>query len=251
MIILEILLFKMMDEKEHFTRLLREKGHIWWGAQTPAGRRRNEKKVELFQKLLRPSKGELLLEVGCGTGEYTGRIVSRGFRVVAFDLTEVCVMEACRSVGEAENCHFSVADSSRIPFRENVFDICLGVSILHHVNVKRTWAEIVRVCKNGARFFFSEPNLLNPQILLEKKIPWLKKKLEDSPRETAFIRWGLQKTLRDFAGTEVRVENIDFIHPLTPVGGLKTVERISDILERIPVLKEISGSLAIYGTIHK
>ncbi len=240
-----------MDEKEHFTRLLREKGHIWWGARTPAGRRRNEKKVELFQALLSPRKGELLLEIGCGTGEYTGRLTELGFRVFAFDLTEACVIEAVRETGGAKNCHCSVADSVRIPFRDNTFDLCFGVSILHHVNVKRTWTEVARVCKNGARFFFSEPNLLNPQILLEKKVPWLKKKLEDSPGETAFLRWKIAKLLREMPGSEVRVDNIDFLHPLIPPGWLKTAEKLSNALEKFPILKEISGSLAIYGTIWK
>lgn len=240
-----------MDEKEHFTRLLREKGHIWWGARTPAGRRRNEKKVELFQELLCPRKGELLLEIGCGTGEYTGRLAGLGFRVFAFDLTEACVREAGWRTGGADNCHCGVADSVRIPFQDNTFDLCFGVSILHHVDVKRTWTEVVRVCKNGSRFFFSEPNLLNPQVLLEKKIPWLKKKLEDSPGETAFLRWKIAKILREVAGTEVKVDNIDFLHPLIPPGGMKAAEKISDALEKIPGLKEISGSLAIYGTIWK
>ena len=240
-----------MGEKEHFTRLLREKGHIWWGSGTRAGQRRNQKKIELFQELLRPAPGQLLLEVGCGTGEYTGRLARLGLEVIAFDLTEACVVEARRRQGSVEGSRFGIADITRIPFVDNSFDICLGVSILHHVDLEKAWPEIVRVLKSGGRFFFSEPNMLNPQIFLEKNIPWLKQELEDSPRETAFIRWRLQEKLNSFPGTRARVKNIDFLHPLVPAGLIGPVERASDLLERLPLVKEISGSLAIYGKISK
>ena len=223
-----------MEEKEHFTRLLREKGHIWWGHQTPAGQRRNAKKIELCRKLIRPQPGELILEVGCGTGEYTGRLAASGLNTVAFDLTEACVLEARRQVDGNVPCRFSVADITRIPFPDDMFDICLGFSILHHVDLDRAWPEISRVAKPSARFFFSEPNLLNPQIFLEKNITWLKKRLEDSARETAFRKRKLREKLNGFAGTEARVENIDFIHPLIPKRFLAGAERISDILERVP-----------------
>ena len=240
-----------MGEKEHFTRLLKDKGHIWWGHQTKAGKLRNDKKIELFRKLIKPQSGELLLEVGCGTGEYTGRLALMDLNVWAFDLTEACVAEARRRVGATRRCRFSVADITRVPFKDSTFDICLGVSILHHVDLKRAWPEIVRACKNGGRFFFSEPNMLNPHIFLEKNIPWLKKELEDSPHETAFVRWKLQKKLNSFWGTEARVKNIDFLHPLIPGRLIGVVEKMSDLLEKLPLVKEISGSLAIFGTILK
>ena len=61
----------------------------------------------------------------------------------------------------------------------------------------------------------------------------------------------MKKLLNDFSGIGAEVRNIDFIHPLLPAGTLTVAEKLSDLLEKIPLIKEISGSLAIYGTVRK
>ena len=39
--------------------------------------------------------------------------------------------------------------------------------------------------------------MLNPQIAIQKNIPWVKRKLGDSPDETAFFRWPLRRLLEE------------------------------------------------------
>lgn len=240
-----------MTEKEHFNRLAEETGSTWWGRTTPGGRLRDRKKIDLFKKITRPRSGERLLEAGCGTGEFTRMLADSGLKIMAFDLAEGCVSTARKSVSPKPGFRFLTADIFSLPFKENSFDICLGVSILHHIPVQECWPEIIRVCRDGARFFFSEPNMLNPWVMVEKNIGWIKKRLEDSEEETAFFRRRLERMLNSFPETDARVDNIDFIHPLIPKFMLSIVENVSDILERVPLIKEISGSLAIYGTIRK
>ena len=240
-----------MEEREHFNRLAQETGSTWWGRTTPAGRLRDRKKIDLFNDFVRPSSGEHLLETGCGTGEFTRMLRGSGLKVTAFDLAEGCVDAARRSLSSLSDFTFAAADITSLPFSDDSFDICFGVSILHHIAVEDCWPEIIRVCRNGARFFFSEPNMLNPWVMVEKNIGWVKKRLEDSEEESAFYRRRLERLLGSFPGTEARVMNIDFIHPLIPEFMLPAVERISGVLERLPLIKEISGSLAIYGTIRK
>ncbi|MEA1926825.1 MAG: class I SAM-dependent methyltransferase [Candidatus Auribacterota bacterium] len=238
-----------MREREHFNRLAAETGSTWWGRTTPAGRLRDRKKIDLFFDIVRPSPGERLLETGCGTGEFTRMLDRFGLNVIAFDLAEGCVEAARRSVAPGRGYEFAAADIASLPFRDNSFDICLGVSILHHIPVEQCWPEIIRVCRPGARFFFSEPNMLNPWVMIEKNIGWVKRRLEDSEEESAFYRWRLEKLFNSYPGTEAHVVNIDFIHPLVPEFILPAVEKMSGVLEKLPLLREISGSLAIYGTI--
>jgi len=237
------------NERQHFDRLFRETGHTWWGRTTPAGRRRDEKKMALFRELIRPRPGETLLEVGCGSGEFTTRLRGLGLEVRAFDLTAPCVAHAALDLAGDPGFGFCVADIGKIPFRTGAFDICFGVSILHHVPVAPAFAEIARVLRPGGRFFFSEPNLLNPQILIEKKIPWVKARLEGTPDETAFLRGRLGRRLNAIPGVKARVRNIDFLHPALPARWVDRAARASDVLEKVPLLREISGSLAIWGTI--
>ncbi len=239
------------EEKEHFNRLVEETRTTWWGRLTPSGRLRDRKKMELLDELFHPRPDQSILEVGCGAGEFTEHLAERGLSVTAFDLSLSALRQTRRRMPSPRGARLAAADLNSIPFREGSFDICLGFSILHHVDVERCFSEIIRVCRDGARFFFTEPNMLNPWIMVEKNIPWVKRKLEGTPEETAFFRWRLKKVLNSFPGISVEVKNIDFIHPLLPAGLLPGAEKLSDLFEKIPLIKEISGSLAIYGTVSK
>ncbi len=49
---------------------------------------------------------------------------------------------------------------------------------------------------------------------------------------------------------DIRIRNYDFLHPLTPDPLISLVEKISTVAEKIPILKEVSGSLVIYAKKH-
>ena len=92
---------------------------------------------------------------------------------------------------------------------------------------------------------FTEPNMLNPQIAIQKNVPFIKKLVGDSPDETAFFRWSLKNKFSQNGFTEVVVENFDFLHPATPKFMLSYASSLCAKMERIPIIKEISGSLVI------
>ena len=48
--------------------------------------------------------------------------------------------------------------------------------------------------------------MLNPQIAIQKNIPWIKRKLGDSPDETAFFRWPLRRLLEQTGYRDVRID---------------------------------------------
>jgi len=238
-------------EKEHFEALLERDGHTWWGRTTPAGRRRDEKKVELFRELIRPRRGERLLEVGCGSGEFTVRLRGLGLKVWAFDLTTSGPARAARNLAGEPGFFLCTADITRVPFPDSSFDIVFGVSILHHIPLEPAWAEVIRVVRPGGRFFFSEPNLLNPQVFTEKKCGFVKRRTENSPDETAFVRTRLKNLLNSFQGVKAEIRNIDFLHPALPAAWIGPAEMVSDLLEKVPLVRVISGSLAVWGIIEK
>ena len=62
----------------------------------------------------------------------------------------------------------------------------------------------------------SAPNMLNPQIAIQKNVSWVKRKLGDSPDETAFFRWPLQRLLERTGFRDVRIDPFGFLHPKTP-----------------------------------
>lgn len=174
-----------------------------------------------------------------------------GLKVWAFDLTTGGPKMAARELDGEPGFLLSAADLTRLPFPDSSFDIVLGVSILHHVPLEAAFREIIRVTRPGGRFFFSEPNILNPQVLAERKIGFFQRRAENSPNETAFICGRLESFLNSLDGVKARVRHIDFLHPALPARWIKSAERLSDFLERVPLIRTISGSLAIWGKIEK
>ncbi|MEW6777461.1 MAG: methyltransferase domain-containing protein, partial [Bdellovibrionota bacterium] len=75
--------------------------------------------------------GKLLLDAGCGIGDKGGPLSERGYRVVAFDLTDA-VDGARERHGESDNLCFVQADALHPPFKKNRFDVALAIGSLHH-----------------------------------------------------------------------------------------------------------------------
>jgi hypothetical protein len=87
--------------------------------------------------------------------------------------------------------------------------------------------------------------MLNPQIVVQKNVPWVKERLGDSPDETAFVRWLFARQLRRAGYTEILVRPFDWLHPATPPPAIGSVRALGRILERLPLVQEFAGSLYI------
>lgn len=229
-------------EIEHFSSL----EHIWWGTKTPAGQRRYDNKFKLLINKCRPKRDMAVLEIGAGDGEFTKRLAKLNVMIVATDLTAAVINRAKTKI-QKKNVRFKIENAEKLSFKKESFDLVCGVSILHHLKTGKALKEAYRVLKPGGQIFFTEPNLLNPNILLGLNIPWLREKMEYSPDETAFIRWKVETMLKKAGFKKFSVSNYDFLHPITPVFLIPFVEKLGYILERTPLIKEISGSLVIFA----
>lgn len=221
----------------HFEKL----PHIWWGARTKSGQYRYTKRFNLFKRLIKP-KHKKLLEIGCGDGEFTKRIVKLPISITAIDVTPGVILRAKSNI---KNVSFRVMDTEKLSFKSDSFDVVCGISILHHVNQKKALKEIIRVLKPGGIIFFSEPNLINPQTFVSLRIGFLRKLLEYSPNEKAFVRWQIEKQVKKVGFKNVEVRNYDFLHPLTPYSLVPLIDALGNVIAELPLVKEISGSLII------
>lgn len=233
---------RIKNEIKHFSNL----EHIWWGAKTPAGQRRYDNKAEILKKICSPKKGAKILEIGAGDGEFTQRLAKLSCTIVAIDITPRVVEKGEERI-KKNNVKFLVDNAEAMQFKDNSFDIVCGISILHHINSKKALKEAYRVLKPGGQLFFTEPNLINPHIYLGLHIPYMRKRMEFSLDETALIRWEVTDLLNEIGYSEVSVTNFDFLHPKTPISMIHFVEKISSILEKTPIIKEISGSMIVWA----
>ncbi|MFB0533936.1 MAG: class I SAM-dependent methyltransferase [Anaerolineae bacterium] len=228
-------------ELEH-GRNIADRAEEIWGWASKAGQLRAERRANLLIARAGIAKGLNILEIGCGTGVFTAKLAVTIANITATDISPELLERARERV---PNARFQIADAERMPFAKGVFDGVVGSSILHHLNLEVTLKEMYRVLKPGGRLAFAEPNMLNPQVMLQKNIPALKKRLGDTPDETAFFRGRLAHTLRENGFAKVKVEPFDFLHPATPALLISLVQRAGSFLEEMPLFREIAGSLII------
>ena len=216
-----------------------------WNWSSPAGRIRADRRADFFVKVARIKKNDKVLEIGCGTGLFTRKVhEATKADIIATDLSEDLLAEA-REKFPAGN--FLVDDAMKMKFADESFDVVFGSSILHHLELHKSLEEIFRVMKKGGRMVFAEPNMINPQIFIQKNIPFIKERLGDSPDETAIVRWKFKKLMEDGGFKNVSIFPYDFLHPVTPKPLIGLVNSIGKIIEKIPLLREIAGSVIIYG----
>ena len=233
---------RIQNELEH-GEYIAEKGEEVWNWSSPAGRLRWKRRVDMFRNFL-SNDNKKILEIGCGTGLFTSQLALTNNQIVAIDVSPALLgLAQKRTV--FTNVIFKNEDAHGTSFEDQSFDFIVGISVLHHLDINLALKEFFRLLKPGGRIMFTEPNMLNPQIAIQKNVLFIKKLAGDSPDETAFFRWSLKNKFSQNGFTEVVVENFDFLHPAIPKFMLNYVSPLCDKMERVPIIKEISGSLII------
>jgi 2-polyprenyl-3-methyl-5-hydroxy-6-metoxy-1,4-benzoquinol methylase len=235
-----------MNNKEilHGKKLAQTEPEKIWGWKTPAGKFRAVRRAELIASGAGLGPGIHALEIGCGTGIFTKMFAQTGARLTAVDISPD-LLKIARTKRLLED---------RVQFLEKPFEACevnrpfdavIGSSILHHLNIEPALKRIYSLLKSGGMMSFAEPNMLNPQIMVQKNIPVIKAYLGDSPDETAFIRWSFNDLLCKIGFKNIKIQPFDWIHPNTPRRMIPLVRYAGGILEKTPILREFAGSLYI------
>ncbi len=128
-------------------------------------------------KRLNIRKGFKILDIGCGDGRHTGAVyeldgvTAIGADINFNDLTKAG--ERLRFHDEIGACgdgswSFTVSDITRLPFKDNEFDLVICSEVLEHVpEEKKAIREIIRVLKPGCNLAVSVPRYV------PEKICWL------------------------------------------------------------------------------
>ena len=230
----------------HGKNIAEKDPELIWGWKTAAGKRRAKRRAQMIADGARLGSESYALEIGCGTGIFTEMFAGSGAKIVAVDISRE-LLDKAQAKG---------LSSGQVQFLESRFEDCdpmgpfdavIGSSVLHHLDITPALATIYKFLKPDGILSFAEPNMLNPQIAIQKNISWLKRKMGDSPDETAFLRWNIHNLLCHAGFVDVQITPFDWLHPAMPVKLIDTVDKIGFILEKIPVIRELAGSLHIYG----
>ena len=107
--------------------------------------------------LLSPRSNGLYLDIGSGTGNYTVALANRGIGFYGVEPSEK-MLEIARS--RDRRIKWLTGYAEQIPVKNNLFDGAIATLTVHHwTDIKKAFAEIYRVLKEGARIviFTSTP----------------------------------------------------------------------------------------------
>lgn len=229
----------------HGEKLAAADTETMWGWGTPAGRQRLARRARLIAEAALLGPRVRALELGCGTGLFTEAFYRTGADVTAIDISPDLIRVARERLAAAPNVQFILGafESAGV---EAPFDAIVGSSVLHHLDVHVALARCRELLRPGGRLAFAEPNMLNPQVFLERTFRFMPPFSHyTSPDETAFVRFTLRRLLIRAGLVNVRITPFDFLHPATPPAFIPAVTAAGRIAERLPIVREISGSLLI------
>ena len=126
-----------------------EKYDVWY--KTSLGALSDKLEKELVFSLFEIKHGDAVLDVGCGTGNYTIELAKRGADVVGVDSSEEMLIWARQKAqGERLKVNFQVADALNLPFPDESFDLILSNGLLCFLKEpEKALMEMHRVLKPG------------------------------------------------------------------------------------------------------
>jgi SAM-dependent methyltransferase len=231
-------------EIEHGKKLSMGHPEDIWGWGSPAGQLRAKRRAAIIARGAGLRPGMRALEIGCGTGNFTEMFALHGAHLIAVDISPELLEEARRRNLPPDRVQFVERRFEDCNI-DGPFDAVIGSSVLHHLDMDEAMPRILTLLKPGGVISFAEPNMMNPQILVQKNVPWVKERLGDSPDETAFVRWQFARQLRRAGYTDIFIRPFDWLHPATPAPMIGSIRGLGRILERVPLVQEFAGSLFI------
>ncbi len=202
-------------------------------------------KVKTVYDLLNIQKGSVVLDLGCGTGYASlinNTISKNKIKVISTDISKVeCIMGKKHAKGIGRYQEFIVSDASNLPFKDDSFDSAYCIGVLHHIlEYRNVLKEMSRISK---KFCCVEPNAMNPARRLFQRTE-IAKKAGDT---RSFHMKDLKNDFISFGLKNIKCKRINCIYPIAEGKALDIMIRMEPIVEKIPVLNLISGSVAVYG----
>ena len=121
------------------------------------------------EQLLHIKKGQVILDIGCGNGNFSRRIAELGGKVIAFDYSEKMIERAKLRSEKYESIEYKVIDAtnedSLLELGNNVFDSAVSnMALMDISDIKPLIKTVSRLLRTNGVFVFSivHPCFQNP-----------------------------------------------------------------------------------------
>lgn len=236
--------------------VIEEKNRRWWNGYW-----------EMYSVILQqPVAGKKVLIVGCGFGHDALRLAKLGAEVYAFDLSpESLAIAEALAEREGVKINFKQMPAETLSYESNFFDFVLACDILHHVDIPKVMAELVRVSKNQATFIINElyshsiTDKIRHSNLVEKKIyPAMQSFIYQHSKpyitedERKLTELDMKEVLRPFARITDKKYFYLFVTRIVPE-KYPLLGKIDRVLMRLlhPFGAWLAGRILLTGTIKK
>ena len=111
---------------------------------------------QYFTGILGDLSGKKVLDIGCGSGRITRKLLDKGADLVAADISEEMLK---RLKKKFRNLTTIKADIEDLPFEDNSFDVVVATFVIVHLkDLQKAFDEVYRVLKPGGFFALSNIN---------------------------------------------------------------------------------------------
>lgn len=201
--------------------------------------RNHRKKQELIVEYTAATKGDSILEVGCGDGIHAREYVNQ-FSYTGVDLSPSLV-QSTRSKINGQGCALEM-DARDLSFGDDYFDAVVGTAILHHLpDHCEALEEWIRVTKSGGTVTLAEPNYLFPKDFVTAHF------VPEEQHKTEMAPWRVKKTLASLTTVSFNdwvVLPFNYTPPY-PVCLESVYDRLDRITQQIPAVRWLSQMLLI------
>ena len=96
-----------------------------------------------------PLSCQAILDIGCGTGEFSRHLSQRADKVIAIDLSPKSIEVAKQCSRQYTNINFQVADVSQWEFPQEEFDAIVSIATVHHLLIVDLLPKLKAALKPG------------------------------------------------------------------------------------------------------
>ncbi len=192
--------------------------------------------------------GETILELGAGSGIWTEHLaaVFRSENRVTAAVFNDDLADDAEGKRLPNTTVARVHDlTSNLPHER--FDYVVGTAILCHDRYSENLKEIYSLLKPGGQILFFEANYWNPQVLLKNVIPPLGRWAGNAECQIGMRKYRLMQATSRQGFIQVEIIPYDIIHPRTPRTLVPRLQSTAFLLEHVPGLREVCGTLYIWA----
>lgn len=126
-----------------------------------------------IKKLIKPIKGKVIVDLGCGNGILSKDLYNLGAKVIAVDLSEEWIKICKNNYKESERLSFKLSSAEDVSFikTKSVDVVILNMVLLNVDTLKKVesiFKEVGRILKKGGIFIFSD---LHPITKMSYRLP--------------------------------------------------------------------------------